>query len=113
MLDHQDLFLLYCGLYVLIATYTGQQVFNFRNNVDAKVSKRLTVGTNVSFTYNDNDEVTTDRYDSSPSMAALIYLSTIPVYNEDGSYAKFLMVVLSANNYAVQNPENPLALLTP
>lgn len=91
---------------------TGQQVFNFRANVDAKVSKRLTVGTNVSFTYNDNDEVTTGRYDSSPSMAALIYLPTLPVYNEDGSYAKFLMADLSANNYGVQNPENPLAYVT-
>jgi len=91
---------------------TGQQVFNFRANVDAKVSNRLTVGTNVSFTYNDNDEVTTGRYDSSPSMAALIYLPTLPVYNEDGSYAKFLMADLSANNYGVQNPENPLAYVT-
>lgn len=91
---------------------TGQQVFNFRANTDAKVSKRLTVGANVSFTYNDNNEVTTGRYDRSPSMAALIYLPTLPVYNEDGSYAKFLMADLSANNYGVQNPENPLAYVT-
>ncbi|SJN25390.1 TonB family protein / TonB-dependent receptor [Sphingobacterium faecium PCAi_F2.5] len=91
---------------------TGQQVFNFRANTDAKVSKRLTVGANVSFTYNDNNEVTTGRYDRSPSMAALIYLPTLPVYNEDGSFAKFLMADLSANNYGVQNPENPLAYVT-
>lgn len=91
---------------------TGQQVFNFRANTDAKVSKKLTVGANVSFTYNDNNEVTTGRYDRSPSMAALIYLPTLPVYNEDGSYAKFLMADLSANNYGVQNPENPLAYVT-
>jgi TonB-linked SusC/RagA family outer membrane protein len=91
---------------------TGQEVFNFRVNADAKVSKRLTVGANVSFTYNDNDEVTTGRYDQSPSMAALIYLPTLPVYNEDGSYAKFLMADLSRNNYGIQNPENPLAYVT-
>ncbi|MEJ5147636.1 MULTISPECIES: SusC/RagA family TonB-linked outer membrane protein [unclassified Sphingobacterium] len=91
---------------------TGQEVFNFRANTDAKVSKRLTVGANVSFTYNDNNEVTTGRYDRSPSMAALIYLPTLPVYNEDGSYAKFLMANLSGNNYGVQNPENPLAYVT-
>lgn len=91
---------------------TDQQTFNFRTNVDAKVNKRLTVGGNVSFTYNDNNEVTTGRYDQSPSMAALLYLPTLPVYNEDGSYAQYLMADLSANNYGVQNPENPLAYVT-
>ncbi|MGJ1385501.1 SusC/RagA family TonB-linked outer membrane protein [Sphingobacterium spiritivorum] len=91
---------------------TNQKVFNFRANMDSKVSKRLTVGANVSFTYNDNNEVTTGRYDRSPSMAALIYLPTLPVYNEDGSYAKYLMANLSANNYGIQNPENPLAYVT-
>ncbi|WP_166333507.1 SusC/RagA family TonB-linked outer membrane protein [Sphingobacterium chungjuense] len=91
---------------------TDQQSFNFRTNVDAKVSDRLTVGANVSFTYNDNNEVTTGRYDQSPSMAALIYLPTLPVYNEDGSYAQYLMGDLSANNFGIQNPENPLAYVT-
>ncbi|WP_293946272.1 MULTISPECIES: SusC/RagA family TonB-linked outer membrane protein [unclassified Sphingobacterium] len=91
---------------------TDQKVFNFRANIDSKVSKRLTVGANVSFTYNDNNEVTTGRYDRSPSMAALIYLPTLPVYNEDGSYAQYLMAGLSANNYGIQNPENPLAYVT-
>ncbi|TYR36961.1 TonB-dependent receptor [Sphingobacterium phlebotomi] len=91
---------------------TDQQTFNFRTNLDAKVSDRLTVGANVSFTYNDNNEVSTGRYDRSPSMAALIYLPTLPVYNEDGSYAQYLMADLSANNYGIQNPENPLAYAT-
>jgi len=91
---------------------TDQEVFNVRLNVDSKVSKRLTVGANVSFTYNDNNEVSTGRYDRSPSMAALLYLPTLPVYNEDGSYAQFQMADLSANNYGVQNPENPLAYAT-
>ncbi len=91
---------------------TDQQVFNFRSNIDTELSKRLKVGANVSFTYNDNNEVTTGRYDQSPSMAALIYLPTLPVYNEDGTYAKYLMADLSANNFGIQNPENPLAYVT-
>lgn len=91
---------------------TDQQTFNFRTNVDSRVNDRLTVGANVSFTYNDNNEVTTGRYDRSPSMAALIYLPTLPVYNEDGSYAQYLMGNLSANNFGIQNPENPLAYVT-
>lgn len=91
---------------------TDQEVYNFRVNVDSKVSKRLTVGVNVAFTYNDNNEVSTGRYNQSPSMAALLYLPTLPVYNEDGSYAQYLMADLSANNYGIQNPENPLAYVT-
>lgn len=91
---------------------TDQEVYNFRVNVDSKVSDRLTVGANVAFTYNDNNEVSTGRYDRSPSMAALLYLPTLPVYNEDGSYAQYLMAEQSANNYGVQNPENPLAYVT-
>ncbi|MBK1441394.1 TonB-dependent receptor [Parapedobacter sp. ISTM3] len=91
---------------------TDQEVYNFRVNVDSKVSERFTVGANVSFTYNDNNEVTTGRYDRSPSMAALIYLPTLPVYNEDGTYAQYRMGELSANNYGIQNPENPLAYVT-
>ncbi|WP_400261515.1 SusC/RagA family TonB-linked outer membrane protein [Sphingobacterium sp. SG20118] len=91
---------------------TGQETFNFRLNVDSKVSERLTIGANASFTYNDNQEVGTGRYDSSPSMAALIYLPTLPAYNEDGSIAQFGMGSLSANNFGIQNPENPLAYVS-
>src|SRR5690606_7283380 len=91
---------------------TGQRTFNFRTNVDSKISDRFTVGANVSFTYNNNDEVSTGRYDRSPSMAALIYLPTLPVYNEDGTYAQFGMGELSANQYGIQNPENPLAYVS-
>lgn len=91
---------------------TGQKVFNFRTNVDSKVTNWLNIGANVSFTYNDNNEVTTGRYDRSPSMAALIYLPTLPAYNEDGTYAKYLMAELGANNYGIQNPENPMAYVS-
>lgn len=91
---------------------TSQRVFNFRTNIDAQISEKFSVGANVSFTQNKNHEVTTGRYDRSPSMAALIYLPTLPAYNEDGTYAKYLMADLSANNYGIQNPENPLAYVT-
>lgn len=91
---------------------TDQEVFNMRANIDSKISERLTVGANLSFTYNDNNEVGTGRYDQSPSMAALISLPTLPAYNEDGSYTQFGMGDLSANNYGIQNPENPLAYTT-
>lgn len=91
---------------------TDQKVYGVRANIDANITDKFSVGTNISFSYNKNNEVTTGRYDRSPSMAALIYLPTLPVYNSDGTYAKFKMVDLAANNFGIQNPENPLAYVT-
>jgi len=88
---------------------TDQTLFNFRSNIDAQISKRLQVGANISFTYNDNNEVETGRYDHSPSMAALLYLPYLPARDENGNPIQYQMAELSAQNYGVQNPENPLA----
>jgi len=87
---------------------TDQKLFNFRSNIDAQVSKRLQIGANISFTYNDNNEVGTGRYDHSPSMAALLYLPYLPARDENGNPIQFQMAQLSSA-YGVQNPENPLA----
>ena len=94
-----------------IMTNTGQKVFNFRLNADSKINNVLSVGANVSFTYNENKEVGTGRFNNSPSMAALLYLPTLPAFNDDGTPAQFLMAEMNANNYGVQNPENPLAFV--
>lgn len=88
---------------------TDQTLFNFRSNIDAQISKKLQVGANISFSYNDNNEVETGRYDHSPSMAALLYLPYLPARDESGNPIQYQMADLSAQNYGVQNPENPLA----
>ncbi|GAA4800582.1 TonB-dependent receptor [Olivibacter ginsenosidimutans] len=91
---------------------TDQTSYNFRSNIDTKVGERLQVGANVAFTYNDNNEVETGRYDHSPSMAALLYLPYLPARDENGAPIQYAMGQLSADNYGIQNPENPLAYVS-
>jgi TonB-linked SusC/RagA family outer membrane protein len=91
-----------------IVTNTNQKVTNFRGNIDGKVSERLRVGANISYTQNDNREVREGRYDLSPMMSALIYLPYLPARDANGNPIQFGMGAL-ASQYGVQNPENPLA----
>ncbi|WP_406825480.1 SusC/RagA family TonB-linked outer membrane protein [Pedobacter sp. KACC 23697] len=91
-----------------IVTNTNQKVTNFRGNIDGKVSERLRVGANISYTQNDNREVREGRYDLSPMMSALIYLPYLPARDANGNPIQFGMGAL-ASQYGIQNPENPLA----
>ncbi|MEH3112993.1 SusC/RagA family TonB-linked outer membrane protein [Pedobacter terrae] len=91
-----------------IVTNTNQKVTNFRANIDGKVSERLRVGANISYTQNDNREVREGRYDLSPMMSALIYLPYLPARDANGNPIQFGMGAL-ASQYGIQNPENPLA----
>jgi TonB-linked SusC/RagA family outer membrane protein len=91
-----------------IVTNTNQKVINFRGNIDGKVTDRLSVGANLSFTQNNNKEVQEGRYNLSPMMSALIYLPYLPARDAAGNPIQFGMGALSSV-YGVQNPENPLA----
>ncbi|GLU52745.1 SusC/RagA family TonB-linked outer membrane protein [Dyadobacter frigoris] len=91
---------------------TGQKRINLRANIDGKVNEKLKVGGNFSFTQNENQEIQEGRYDHSPVMAALLYAPFLPSHNADGSIAKFGMGALSAGNFGIQNPENPVAQAT-
>ena len=91
-----------------IVTNTNQKAINFRANIDGKVSERLSVGANLSYTNNNNREVQEGRYNLSPMMSALIYLPTLPATDANGAPIQFGMGAL-ASQYGIQNPENPLA----
>jgi TonB-linked SusC/RagA family outer membrane protein len=91
-----------------IVTNTNQKATNFRANIEGKVSDRLSVGANISYTQNDNKEVQEGRYNLSPMMSALLYLPNLPARNADGTPAQFGMGAL-ASEFGIQNPENPLA----
>ncbi|MDQ6479972.1 TonB-dependent receptor [Dyadobacter sp. LHD-138] len=93
-----------------IVVGTGQKRINLRANLDGKVNERLKVGGNFSFTQNENQEMEEGRYNLSPVMSALLYAPFLPSHNADGSLAKFGMGALSAANYGLQNPENPVAM---
>jgi TonB-linked SusC/RagA family outer membrane protein len=91
-----------------IVTNTNQKVINFRGNIDGRVSDRLSVSANLSFTQNNNKEVQEGRYNLSPMMSALIYLPYLPARDAVGNPIQFGMASMSSV-YGVQNPENPLA----
>lgn len=91
-----------------IVTNTNQKVTNFRANIDGKVSERLRVGANISYTQNDNREVQEGRYNLSPMMSALIYLPYLPARDANGNPIQFGMGAI-ASEFGIQNPENPLA----
>ena len=91
-----------------IVTNTNQKVINFRGNIDGKVTDRLSVGANLSYTQNNNKEVQEGRYNLSPMMSALLYLPYLPARDAAGNPIQFGMASMSAV-YGVQNPENPLA----
>jgi TonB-linked SusC/RagA family outer membrane protein len=95
-----------------IVVGTGQKRINLRANIDGNVNEKLAVGGNFSFTRNENEEIQEGRYDHSPVMAALLYAPFLPSHNADGSIAKFGMGALSAGNFGIQNPENPVAQAT-
>ena len=91
-----------------IVTNTNQKVTNFRGNIDGKVSERLRVGANISYTQNQNREVQEGRYNLSPMMSALLYLPFLPARDANGTPIQFGMASL-ASQFGIQNPENPLA----
>ncbi|HEV7379548.1 MAG TPA: TonB-dependent receptor [Dyadobacter sp.] len=90
---------------------TKQERTNFRANLDADVNKRLKVGANIAFTYNENREVQEGRFNQGPILGALVYMPIFKAYNEDGSLAKNEAAALSSG-YGLQNLENPVALAT-
>lgn len=90
---------------------TKQDRTNFRANIDADVNKKLKVGANLAYTYNENREVQEGRFNQGPILGALVYMPTLKAYNEDGSLAKNEAAALSAG-YGLQSIENPVALAT-
>jgi len=88
---------------------TDQKRINFRSNLDIDVNSKLTVGSNISFTQTNNNEMSEGRFNASPAMAALVYLPIFKAYNEDGTPSKYEMSSYSSQ-YAFQSGiENPVA----
>src|SRR5690606_27008624 len=79
-----------------IVTNTNQKVINFRANIDGKVTDRLSVGANLSYTQNNNKEVQEGRYNLSPMMSALLYLPYLPARDAAGNPIQFGMASMSA-----------------
>ncbi len=85
---------------------------NVRVNLDAKVTKKLTLQTNFSMYDVQNREVSAaGRWiNDGVIQSALMMLPGSPVYNADGSYATGYMIGLSADGWGINGAENPVAL---
>ena len=85
---------------------------NMRVNLDAKVTKKITLQTNFSLYDVKNREVqAAGRWiNDGVIQSAMMMIPGSPVYNADGSYATGYMVGLSADGWGINGAENPVAL---
>lgn len=66
----------------------GYERKNARINVDYQASEKLKIGSNMSFSYSDNDRIFTDQSSNSVLANALLFNPNLSVFNEDGSYVQ-------------------------
>lgn len=96
---------------ILASTY--QKRINLRANIDANVSPKLKVTSNIFVTSTQNREVQEGRFNQGPILGALVYMPIFPAYNADGSLATAntgAAAQFDGYSYAFQGIENPLAL---
>ena len=94
---------------IIVSTY--QKKINLRANVDADVSKKLKVSSNIFITNTDNREVEEGRFNQGPILGALVYMPFFPEYNSDGTLALGQAAQQTDGfSYAFQGIENPVAL---
>ncbi|ANH81061.1 SusC/RagA family protein [Niabella ginsenosidivorans] len=92
---------------------TNMQKINLRANIDADISKKFKVGTNIFVTNTNSKEVEEGRFDHGAILAALVYMPIFPVYNDDGSLALGLpSQPIDGYTHSFQGIENPVALAT-
>lgn len=94
-----------------ILIHTFQKRINLRANIDADISPKLKVSSNMFVTDINNREVQEGRFNQGPILGALVYMPIFPVYNPDGSYALGnASIPIDTYNYSFQGIENPVAL---
>jgi TonB-linked SusC/RagA family outer membrane protein len=94
-----------------IITSTFQRRLNLRANIDAELTKKLKVGTNIFVTNTSNREVEEGRFNQGPILGALVYMPIFPLYNPDGSLALGQAAQQTDGfSYSFQGIENPVAL---
>lgn len=108
--------------YMLSAGYQDQQgiiiatnmkKINLRANIDADISKKFKVGTNIFVTNTNGREVEEGRFDHGAILSALVYMPIFPEYNPDGSLALgAASQPIDGYTHSFQGIENPVALAT-
>ena len=88
-----------------------QKKINLRANLDADISPKLKVSSNIFITNTDSREVEEGRFNQGPILGALVYMPFFPLYNADGSLALGQAAEQTDGfSYAFQGIENPVAL---
>lgn len=88
---------------------TGVKKINLRMNLDATINPRLKAGVNLSYTNNQNRELSEGRWDHNPIMTALLMPPSAQPYDSNGAPLKNEIAALSAT-YGYNSFENPIAL---
>jgi TonB-linked SusC/RagA family outer membrane protein len=87
--------------------------FSFRANVDADLSKKITVGLNLAPSVSFEKRPPTDGHWASDGAvnASLAILPSLPVYNEDGSYAMMASPGYGLTGFGLPGVANPVAFV--
>ncbi|RFM33417.1 SusC/RagA family TonB-linked outer membrane protein [Chitinophaga silvisoli] len=87
---------------------TGVKKINLRMNLDATINPRLKAGVNLSYTNNQNRELSEGRWDHNPIMTALLMPPSAQPFDSNGHPLKNEIAALSAT-YGYNSFENPIA----
>lgn len=94
---------------IIVSTF--QKRINLRANIDADLTKKLKISSNIFVTNTNNREVEEGRFDHGAILGALVYMPFFPEYNPDGSLALGQAAQQTDGfSYAFQGIENPVAL---
>ncbi|WPV65175.1 TonB-dependent receptor [Chitinophaga sp. LS1] len=88
---------------------TSVKKINLRMNLDATINPRLKAGVNISYTNNQNRELSEGRWDHNPIMTALLMPPSAQPYDSNGNPLKNEIAALSTK-YGYNSFENPIAL---
>jgi TonB-linked SusC/RagA family outer membrane protein len=94
---------------ILNSTY--QKRINLRANIDADITPKLKISSNVFVTNTDNREVEEGRFDHGPILGALVYMPVFPAFNPDGTPItadQGASKQFDGYTYSFQGIENPL-----
>ncbi|WP_343675100.1 TonB-dependent receptor [Chitinophaga sp.] len=91
-----------------IVQNTGVKKINLRLNLDATINPKLKAGVNVSYTNNQNRELSEGRWDHNPIMTALLMPPSAQPFDSTGAPLKNEIAALSST-YGYNSFENPIA----
>lgn len=91
-----------------IVLNTGVKKINLRMNLDATINPKLKAGVNLSYTNNQNRELSEGRWDHNPIMTALLMPPSAQPFDSNGNPVKG-EIASRSTSYGYNSFENPVA----